>query len=1023
MSIMNSFFSILAVDAARRSTLVAVTATTALFAATAAAQSVSVYERVRLDIGTTANAANSQYIGSNPAAIAWNGSQLYVAGYNGSGVTGTVAITQVTNPLAAPGLGVVPTFSANFGQYTATGNTRGFTGLALGGTTLSSAWENGVAVANGVQGYSTASNSTLWTGTLSTRQMGGVAFDPGYVVSGSSQGGSGVGALAFNSGRRILFDVATGTNIYSTLNGMIVNTNPVGTEWRDVAFDPNTGDIFARVQNNVTWGVRTDVNTIANNLQTYLVNNGNNGASTAGQNIAFMSNIVDPAGSYTGNAVIWNNRPQGSVAGSSVFTTAMKLTTTGSADVPVSWNLLYGSTPANGNGWYDFGFDTDTQTLAVMDFINRTVSVFDLNVNVQTVASGTQTASLSGTTPLAKRGGGTLVTNQAGPIATNTVYVEEGTLQIGSGGTSGVIGSPVAVTVSSGANLVFNRSDNYGGNFANVIGGAGGMEVKNGALTVTAANNYTGGTLISGGTLSVGSGSTTGSLAGSVTNNGALVFNRSNAITFSGTIGGTGSLTKAGAGTLTLAGANTYAGPTAVAAGTLVVNGDQSAATGGVTVAAGATLAGTGIVGGATTVQSAATLAPGPSLGTLSFTGGLTWNGGGNYNWQLFDTAGAAGDVGGWDLASAGGVLAIGSTSADPFKINLWTLSGTGPDVSGTAANFDPSQGYTWRIASAAGGITGFAANKFLVNTSSTNGTGGFANSFAGGAFSVAQSGNDLNLIYTAGGTSSVITINVASGTQTQADAGYPTLSGSIPVLKTGAGTLVVDQANTLTGSTTVQDGVLQLANGSALSASQFVVVAGGTGQVAPFTTTRVAGLDLATGNGLLDVTSGALTISSGLTAPQLVAELIEGRASGSWTGTSGITSSTAAAEVAASTKRAVGWLDNGDGSLTVAYAAPGDTNLDWSVDILDAANFLAGGKFDTGAPATWLEGDFSYDGIVDILDAADFVTTGLYNTGNYNTAPGGVGAVAAVPEPSSVALAAGGMIAAVGWSIRRRFR
>jgi hypothetical protein len=131
------------------------------------------------------------------------------------------------------------------------------------------------------------------------------------------------------------------------------------------------------------------------------------------------------------------------------------------------------------------------------------------------------------------------------------------------------------------------------------------------------------------------------------------------------------------------------------------------------------------------------------------------------------------------------------------------------------------------------------------------------------------------------------------------------------------------------------------------------VVVAGGTGQVAPFTTTRVAGLDLATGNGLMDVTSGALTISSGLTAPQLVAELIEGRANGSWTGTSGITSSTAAAEVAASTKRAVGWLDNGDGSLTVAYAAPGDTNLDWSIDILDVANFLALGKFDTGAASS----------------------------------------------------------------------
>jgi len=116
-----------------------------------------------------------------------------------------------------------------------------------------------------------------------------------------------------------------------------------------------------------------------------------------------------------------------------------------------------------------------------------------------------------------------------------------------------------------------------------------------------------------------------------------------------------------------------------------------------------------------------------------------------------------------------------------------------------------------------------------------------------------------------------------------------------------------------------------------------------------------------------------------------------------------------------------VGWVDNGDGSLSVAYAAPGDTNIDWSIDILDASNFLAGGKFDTGSPAIWIEGDFSYDGVVDILDAADFFATGLYDAGNYNTAPGLSGGVAAVPEPASVALVISGCVAAA--AMRRRVR
>jgi hypothetical protein len=111
---------------------------------------------------------------------------------------------------------------------------------------------------------------------------------------------------------------------------------------------------------------------------------------------------------------------------------------------------------------------------------------------------------------------------------------------------------------------------------------------------------------------------------------------------------------------------------------------------------------------------------------------------------------------------------------------------------------------------------------------------------------------------------------------------------------------------------------------------------------------------------------------------------------------------------LASGTPRSVGWLDNGDGSVTAAFAAPGDTNIDWVVDVLDAGNFLTFGKYDTGLPATWLEGDFNYDGVVDVLDASEFFGTGLYDTGNYNT-PSASAGVAAVPEPS---LAAAGLLA-----------
>jgi autotransporter-associated beta strand protein len=269
-----------------------------------------------------------------------------------------------------------------------------------------------------------------------------------------------------------------------------------------------------------------------------------------------------------------------------------------------------------------------------------------------------------------------------------------------------------------------------------------------------------------------------------------------------------------------------------------------------------------------------------------------------------------------------------------------------------------------------------------------------------------------LRLTYTGSTIFGSTTINVGSGTtQTQTQAGYPTLSGSLPLVKTGGGTLVLTAANTLTGSTTVQQGTLQLANAAALASSKVIPLAGGTISLAPYLQTTVGGLAPNAG-GLVDLGNGLVTVAGGLSPTELVTAIVAGRGDGSWTGTSGITSSVAASDVAVSIPRAVGWLDNGDGSVTAAYAAPGDTNLDWQVDVLDASNFLSFGKFDSGLPATWMEGDFNYDGVVDVLDAADFFGTGLYDAGNYNTPPGASG-IAAVPEPSAATLAA---LAVAGW-------
>jgi autotransporter-associated beta strand protein len=244
------------------------------------------------------------------------------------------------------------------------------------------------------------------------------------------------------------------------------------------------------------------------------------------------------------------------------------------------------------------------------------------------------------------------------------------------------------------------------------------------------------------------------------------------------------------------------------------------------------------------------------------------------------------------------------------------------------------------------------------------------------------------------------------------------TLSGTGGLTKAGLGVLELSGTATYTGDTNVAAGTLRLANGTALASSRIVPLSGGTVAIAPYLQASVGGLSPNAG-GLTDVGSGYVTVAAGLSVADMLVALTAGRGDGSWSGTTGITSSTAANDVAASIPRTVGWLDNGDGSVTFAYAAPGDTNLDWQVDVLDASNFLSFGKFDSGLPAAWQEGDFNYDGVVDVLDAADFFGTGLYDAGSYNPPAGSAGAIAAVPEPSAVSLAA----VFGGWLVVRRWR
>jgi formylglycine-generating enzyme required for sulfatase activity len=289
-------------------------------------------------------------------------------------------------------------------------------------------------------------------------------------------------------------------------------------------------------------------------------------------------------------------------------------------------------------------------------------------------------------------------------------------------------------------------------NYVNTGGGGGGGAGFGGAVfvkdgTTLAATDCTfSGNTVAGGTGVVGGANGQG-LGESVFLGGETTISVSTStLTLSQTLGGgaavgaQGALTKRGSGTLVLSAANTYAGGTTVAEGTLTVTNTTGTATGTgpVTVGSGATIAGSGKVG-ALSLAGGSSVAPGLASGTLS-AGNTTWAGGAGYACEINKaTGGTAGASSGWDQLAVTGTLTLNATSASKFTLSVVSLDASGN--TGQATGFSSTSDYTFTIATATGGIVGFDANAFAVNTSR------FQNSF-GGTWSVAQSGNNLNLVY-----------------------------------------------------------------------------------------------------------------------------------------------------------------------------------------------------------------------------------------------------------------------------------
>lgn len=405
-----------------------------------------------------------------------------------------------------------------------------------------------------------------------------------------------------------------------------------------------------------------------------------------------------------------------------------------------------------------------------------------------------------------------------------------------------------------------------------------------------------GSTTIQGGiNFDVGNGGTTGSLTGAADVLGSLLFTRTTDSSYTGSLRGTGTVAKNGPATLTIQGdSHGFSGNVLVTGGELIVGGNAGSTTslgGTVSVYGGATLGGHGTLTGNLVVHSGGHLAPGNSIGTLTVDGNAVFALGSMLDFELGRPGSSLATAGSGDSLVVGGLLDLGGTQLNitdtgGFGTGVYTLMSYGTlagnsltlgavpgnpndlklvfDTADKKINLYNKAGVTLALWNANGQATsthmGGGTGTWSLNaplwandtgdlTDIMQPTPGFA-VFGGargtvtidnGAGQVSANGMQFasDGYVMQGGTlllGNTPTLRVGDGSA--AGAGMTAtidnvLAGASGITKTDAGTLVLNGANTFTGTTTVEGGRLSISSDANLgNAGNAVVLDGGLLQV-----------------------------------------------------------------------------------------------------------------------------------------------------------------------------------------------
>lgn len=493
---------------------------------------------------------------------------------------------------------------------------------------------------------------------------------------------------------------------------------------------------------------------------------------------------------------------------------------------------------------------------------------------------------------------GTLTLGAANSYTGGTTVNNGGTLRLGATGALG--GADATLTVNAGGVM-------------DLSGVAQGLGTLNGLGTI--ANNMTGTNAV----LTIGGGHTSSNFAGTLTDR------------TTGTGTGTLGLTKTGAGTVVLTGTTNYSGPTTVSAGRLQLNGNAAAGTlatsaisvgttgtFGFTAGTGSTLAmktgSTLTLGGGTIALDLASTTTSDKITTdalaltansafsLTPIGGL--NIGSTYTLVTYNTLSNPGN---FTLTgtTAGRLSMIPTIGANAITLTPTLDSGTWNSASGGTWSSGPWTNYTpgaagdsavFGPALTANGTVTIDSPRAVGYLSINNGAASYTLGASGSSNLTLDNGTFVALVDVKAG-SHTLAENVALASDvlvtSETGASLTTagiISGTKALSKAGAGTLIVKNAQTYSGGTTILGGTLQLGDGTTNGSVTGNIVDNGTLAFNNGAAQTYAGVISGTGKvtkagtGTLTLT-GANTVTGGLTISAGTVDIGGNSTAGSITG------------------------------------------------------------------------------------------------------------------------------------------